>query len=256
MARNDDNGNRLWGPNGPGFSSASDDWQTPPAVFASLNAEFDFSIDVCASDANHKCATYFTTADDGLTKHWAGRVWCNPPYGRHGGGIAAWMTKALESSRAGATVVCLVPSRTDNKWWHESVMKASEVRLVRGRFKFGDGTGSAPFASAIAVFRPGHVGGPVFSAVDAAVLAAGPVGSTERVGVPARKQPAAGCSDDENSMKSSRRDSLTACPANDALRTEDLRSRRSQPTRTLRSEAGSARSRRRTDAPPSPQAGL
>jgi phage N-6-adenine-methyltransferase len=67
VAHNDDNGNRLWGPNGPGFSSASDDWQTPPAVFASLNAEFDFSIDVCASDANHKCAAYFTAADDGLT---------------------------------------------------------------------------------------------------------------------------------------------------------------------------------------------
>jgi len=52
----------------------------------------------------------------------------NPPSGR---GIGAWMQKA---SDAGATVVCLVPARTDTTWWHEQVMAwAQGVRLVRGR---------------------------------------------------------------------------------------------------------------------------
>jgi phage N-6-adenine-methyltransferase len=192
----------LWSAGGPGFSSATDDWQTPPAVFASLDAEFGFELDVCASDTNHKCAAYFTAAEDGLTKEWRGRVWLNPPYGRHGGGIAAWMAKALASSRAGATVVCLIPSRTDNAWWHESVMQAAEVRFVRGRLKFGDGRGNAPFASAIAVFRPGHSGPPVFSAVEAKILAAGSASQTTR----------SGARDDKKSMKSSRRASLAACP--------------------------------------------
>jgi phage N-6-adenine-methyltransferase len=127
---------------------------------------------VCASASNHKCRRFFTEADDGLAQDWGREVaWCNPPYGRHGGGIAAWMAKAASASRAGATVVCLVPSRTDTAWWHESVMKAAEVRLVRGRLAFGDAKTNAPFASAIIVFRPGHRGEPDFSTVSAKDLA-------------------------------------------------------------------------------------
>ena len=71
----------------------------------------------------------------------------NPPYGRK---IGAWMRKALESN---TTVVCLVPARTDTKWWHDYAMKASEIRFVKGRLKFGDSKNSAPFPSAIIVFR-------------------------------------------------------------------------------------------------------
>jgi hypothetical protein len=67
------------------------------------------------------------------------------------------MSGVLESSRAGATVVCLVPSRTDTAWWHRYAMKG-EIRFLRGRLKFGAAKHSAPFPSAIIVFRPlGHV---------------------------------------------------------------------------------------------------
>ena len=142
---------QLWAAGGPGFSSATDDWATPPEVFAALDAEFRFQLDVCASARNAKCERFFTVADDGLAQQWTGRVWMNPPYGRT---IGAWMAKAAESARADATVVCLVPARTDTAWWHEHVMAAaSEVRLVRGRLKFGDGASPAPFPSAIVVFR-------------------------------------------------------------------------------------------------------
>ena len=63
------------------------------------------------------------------------------------------MKKAYESSRHGATVVCLVPARTDTKWWHQYAMKG-EIRLLRGRVRFVGGDHSAPFPSAIVVFRP------------------------------------------------------------------------------------------------------
>lgn len=63
------------------------------------------------------------------------------------------MCKAYESSLQGATVVCLLPSRTDTHWWHEYVTKADEVRFVRGRVRFGNATASAPFPLAIVVFR-------------------------------------------------------------------------------------------------------
>jgi site-specific DNA-methyltransferase (adenine-specific) len=50
-------------------------------------------------------------------------------------------------------VVMLIPSRTDTRWWHEYIMKASEIRFVRGRLKFGGAKYNAPFPSAIVVFR-------------------------------------------------------------------------------------------------------
>lgn len=94
------------------FSSATDLWATPQDFFDRLDARFGFEMDVCASPDNAKCARYFTKADDGLTQRWSGICWMNPPYGRQ---IGHWMRKAYESSLAGATVVCLVPARTDTR---------------------------------------------------------------------------------------------------------------------------------------------
>lgn len=133
------------------FSSASDDWATPQAFFDGLVAEFGaFDLDVCASVENHKAERYFTRADDGLSRTWEGLCWMNPPYGRT---ISSWVRKAYESSKAGATVVCLVPARTDTAWWHDYVA-LGEVRFIRGRLKFGGHKNSAPFPSAVVVFRP------------------------------------------------------------------------------------------------------
>lgn len=53
----------------------------------------------------------------------------------------------------GATVVCLVPARTDTRWWHDHAMRG-EVRFVRGRLKFGGSKNSAPFPSAVVVLKP------------------------------------------------------------------------------------------------------
>jgi len=145
-------GNKLWSAGGAGFSSASDDWATPPEVFAALDCEFAFDLDVCASATNHKCARFFTVTDDGLAQEWTGTVWMNPPYGR---AIGDWMKKAADAADAGATVVCLVPARPDTAWWHDQVLaRACEVRLVRGRLKFGNATTAAPFPSAVVVYRP------------------------------------------------------------------------------------------------------
>lgn len=131
-------------------SSRSDDWPTDPAVYAELDAEFGFDLDPCSSHENHKCERYFTAEDNGLAQAWTGRVFCNPPYGR---GIGAWVSKAWESSQTTADlVVLLIPARTDTRWWHEYVVRG-EVRFVKGRLRFGDLKASAPFPSAIVVFR-------------------------------------------------------------------------------------------------------
>ncbi|WP_299918482.1 DNA N-6-adenine-methyltransferase [uncultured Megasphaera sp.] len=129
------------------YSSESEVWETPKDLFDKLDTEFHFDIDVCALPSNSKCTTFFTPEQDGLKQKWEGVCWMNPPYGRK---IGAWMRKALESN---TTVVCLVPARTDTKWWHDYAMKASEIRFIKGRLKFGDSKNSAPFPSAIIVFR-------------------------------------------------------------------------------------------------------
>ena len=132
------------------FSSQTDLWATPQEFFDSLNAEFGFTLDVCALPQNAKCSSFFTPAVDGLQQVWRGVCWMNPPYGR---AIGMWMRKAYEAATNGATVVCLVPARTDTAWWHTYAAKG-EIRFVRGRLKFGDSPHAAPFPSAIVVFRP------------------------------------------------------------------------------------------------------
>jgi phage N-6-adenine-methyltransferase len=135
------------------FSSSTDDWATPQVFFDALNVEFHFELDVCGSASNAKCSRYFTVVEDGLKQDWRGSVWMNPPYGRV---IKHWVQKAYESSLEGATVVCLLPARTDTSWWHNYCVKG-EIRFVRGRLKFGSAASCAPFPSAVVVFRPASV---------------------------------------------------------------------------------------------------
>ena len=136
------------------FMSQRQDWETPQFLFDALDKEFGFEIDVCATAENAKCRRYFTEEDDGLAQSWSGVCWMNPPYGR---AIASWMKKAFESSFTGALVVGLVPARTDTRW-HKYVNRATEVRLLRGRLRFTGAENSAPFPSAIVIFRPPRCG--------------------------------------------------------------------------------------------------
>lgn len=135
------------------FSSATPEWGTPQWLFDSLDKEFGFTLDPCSTDENAKCDLHFTVQEDGLSKDWEDHVvFMNPPYGRE---ISKWMKKAQDSAKCGSTVVCLVPARTDAKWWHNYCMRAgAEIRLLRGRLKFDGGRHSAPFPSAIVVMRP------------------------------------------------------------------------------------------------------
>ncbi len=135
------------------YSSRSEEWPTPQQFFISLNREFHFTLDPCATKQNAKCRRYFTKVQNGLDQRWTThRVFCNPPYGRD---ISKWARKCFEASRDGALVVLLAHARTDTRWFHDWVYgKADEIRFIRGRLKFGDGSQSAPFPSLVAVYRP------------------------------------------------------------------------------------------------------
>jgi phage N-6-adenine-methyltransferase len=135
------------------FSSHTDLWATPQEFFDKYHATYNFQTDVCAIPENAKCANYFTPEQDGLAQEWRGVCWMNPPYGRT---IGKWVMKAVKAANDnGATVVCLLPARTDTAWWHDYVAtNASRIEFIRGRLKFGSAKHSAPFPSAVVVFSP------------------------------------------------------------------------------------------------------
>jgi len=134
------------------FSSKTDLWSTPQDFYNKLDKEFNFNLDPCANNENHKCDEYFTIDNDGLKKDWKGHtVFVNPPYGRV---IKDWVQKCYEESlKPNTKVVMLIPARTDTIYFHKYIYHiAKEIRFIKGRLKFGDCKNSAPFPSMVVVF--------------------------------------------------------------------------------------------------------
>jgi site-specific DNA-methyltransferase (adenine-specific) len=145
------------------MSSKDQTWSTPQDLFDALNEEFNFVLDAAAFGQSAKCSNYYgpdhedLSMRDAFSRSWAddvknfggGNIWLNPPYGPE---LRKWMAKANEESKKGLTVVALVPSRTDTKWFHESCIH-HELRFCKARLKFGSNGGQAPFPSIVVVMR-------------------------------------------------------------------------------------------------------
>jgi hypothetical protein len=106
-----------------------DEWLTPPEIIQALGA---FDLDPCAPivrpwpTAKH----HFTVQDDGLSKEWFGRVWLNPPYGKH---TDSWLERLSEHGNG----IALIFARTETETWFKSVWdKASGILFIRGRLHF------------------------------------------------------------------------------------------------------------------------
>lgn len=109
------------------FKSTNQTWETPDGLFKKINKEFNFTRDVCATAENTKCDQFWTENDSCLDKEWDGVNWMNPPYKD----MKKFIKKAFEQ-RFNAITVCLVPARTNTKWWHEWCMKG-EILFICGR---------------------------------------------------------------------------------------------------------------------------
>lgn len=136
-------------------SSKKTDWETPQAFFDRLDAEFHFDLDAAANYENRKCRLYYSPKMNALITCWSSlsAVWLNPPYGRS---IGKWLEKAYKESLLSVyPIVCLIPARTDTVYWHDYVMRADEIRFIKGRLRFVGAEHAAPFPSVIVVFRGG-----------------------------------------------------------------------------------------------------
>src|SRR6185369_2862480 len=127
------------------FSKKADHWSTPKDLLAELDKKYGpFTLDPCPLNG-----------EGGLDIDWAGRVFVNPPYSN----VGAWMKKARSETLIKCRpeiVVCLVPARTDTKWFHEycyGIAQGPEIKFLKGRLKFGDSKNSAPFPSMLVIYR-------------------------------------------------------------------------------------------------------
>lgn len=128
------------------FKSTNQRWETPDDLFAKIDAVFHFTRDVCASSDNAKCTNYWTEEDSCLDKTWDGVNWMNPPYKT----MKKYIKKAFDQ-RDNAVTVCLVPAKTNTRWWHDWCMKG-EVLFICGRPKFKGCVYGLPQPLALVVF--------------------------------------------------------------------------------------------------------
>lgn len=122
------------------MTSLRQDWKTPQAFYKGLDAEFHFDFDPCPPSPKF----------DGLISKWGLRNFINPPFKN----ISQWVEKAYyEWFFHGKISVLLIPSRTDTRWWHNYVMKSSEIRFIKGRLKYEGAKFNAPFPSCVVIFK-------------------------------------------------------------------------------------------------------
>lgn len=99
---------------------------TPNWVFEKLGLQFD--LDVAAPIGNvgsHVPAShYYSKNDDGLSKEWFGRVWCNPPFAK----ATLWANKFLDHGNG----VGIFPN--SNAYWVDRLWD-SDAAIVKLPYK-------------------------------------------------------------------------------------------------------------------------
>lgn len=134
------------------LSSKNTSWQTPKWLFDILDQEFNFDLDVCATNENALCDHYFTLEENGLEQEWFGVSYCNPPFNKAG----QWVEKAYREAKKGnCTAVLLIGARTDTRYFWKYVCQG-EIRFLPGRLRFSLPEGarfSAPFPSLVSIFK-------------------------------------------------------------------------------------------------------
>tara|TARA_Y100001938_G_C8041734_1_gene406512 strand:+ start:744 stop:1196 length:453 start_codon:yes stop_codon:yes gene_type:complete len=114
-------------------SKKSDDWKTPTDLYNELNIVFNFDFDPCPFKHN-------INKWNGLEVDWGVRNFVNPPYSN----VKGFLQKAHHELTNGKAELCvfLVFANTDTKWFHDYCYGQSELRFIKGRLKFDNGSGA------------------------------------------------------------------------------------------------------------------
>ena len=112
---------------------------TPPSFMTAIYGAFgSIDVDPCAhklSDVQARRRIFFSEGADGLAENWIGQfVFVNPPFSA----IVVWLQYAHAQWRDGhaKTVACLIPIRTDTKFFHDKLRKNADIFFIKGRVSF------------------------------------------------------------------------------------------------------------------------
>lgn len=131
--------------------SLNQEYETPDELFDSLNKEFNFEVDMCASIKNHKLPFYYTKKDDCFTKKLNCTTWCNPPFYS----VKKFVKYNFEQSKnEGSTIVMLILVKSNTNWWRDYVFKAKEVRFINQKLQFKNTKQGLRFPACIVIFKP------------------------------------------------------------------------------------------------------
>ena len=113
-------------------------WESPKPLYNTLDREFEFDVDICASVSNSLALNCFTEEYSALDHEWneyykTSVAFINPPYSL----TETFITRAAQQAeKHNITVVALVNANTDTKWFADAVKSSNEVRLITGRVGF------------------------------------------------------------------------------------------------------------------------
>lgn len=127
-------------------NSGNNEWYTPADYIALARAVMGgIDTDPATSEIANRtvqAAQIFTAEDNGLTKQWSGRVWCNPPYAQP---LIAEFAEAIASKYETGEIeqACvLVNNGTETGWFQRMLQVASAVCFPRSRIRFVDPEGN------------------------------------------------------------------------------------------------------------------
>lgn len=113
-----------------------DEWLTPPYIIKALG---EFDLDPCSPVIRpwDTAKNHYTINNNGLTKEWFNRVWCNPPYSE----VQHWLKKCAYHNNS----IALTFARTDTEFFFKYVWnKAHSIFFVHKRICFYDVAGNKP----------------------------------------------------------------------------------------------------------------
>lgn len=137
-----------------------DGWRTPLDLAQEVRGVFGGTIglDPCTEACNHLRAIDYYVApgtgtediEDGLTRPWNDRTWCNPPYGQ----LRDWLLKVLDEHAHGHRIGLLLSvSRTEQEYLQDVIRASSCFMFLKGKLKFNDAANTGQLASWIFWFN-------------------------------------------------------------------------------------------------------
>jgi hypothetical protein len=110
---------------------ATDEWYTPPHIFAALGCNFDMDVASPGPELTPwiPAATFITA--DSLHVPWREFIWMNAPFGGRNA-LVPWLTRFFEHANG----IALVPDRTSAPWWQWSAPRANLILFVSPKIKF------------------------------------------------------------------------------------------------------------------------